>query len=159
MTASIFWLAAILVFSVVEAATVGLASIWFAIGAAIAFVLSFFVESVWVQVAVFTVISLAAMALIRPLAQRYLTPKTEATNADRVIGREGVVTQEIDNLRASGQVSVAGVEWTARSEKDALIPTGAKVTVLRIEGVKVVVRPVAVPEEEREESSCHCQTS
>lgn len=151
MTPSMFWLAAILVFGVVEAATVGLASIWFALGAAAAFALSLFVASVWVQAAVFVVVSLAAMALIRPLAQKYLTPKVEATNADRVIGREGIVTQEIDNLRAMGQVSVAGAEWTARSEEDTLLPAGTRVKVLRIEGVKIIVRPTAVPVAEKED--------
>ncbi len=151
MTPSMFWLAAILVFGVVEAATVGLASIWFALGAAAAFALSLFVASVWVQAAVFVVVSLAAMALIRPLAQKYLTPKVEATNADRVIGREGVVTREIDNLTAQGQVSVAGTEWTARSEEDTLLPAGTRVKVLRIEGVKIIVRPVAVRAAEKED--------
>lgn len=151
MTATIFWLAAILVFGIVEAVTVGLASIWFALGAAAAFGVSFFVPSVWVQAAVFAVVSLAAMALIRPLAQRYLTPRVEATNADRVIGREGVVTQEVDNLAATGRVSVAGAEWTARGEEDIPIPAGTRVQVLRIEGVKVIVRPAAVPTYAKEE--------
>lgn len=151
MTATIFWLAAILVFGIVEAVTVGLASIWFALGAAAAFGVSFFVPSVWVQAAVFAVVSLAAMALIRPLAQRWLTPRVEATNADRVIGREGVVTREIDNLAGTGRVSVAGAEWTARGEEDVPIPAGTRVQILRIEGVKVIVRPAAVPVGTKEE--------
>lgn len=144
MGMTVFWLAAMIVFGVVEAATVGLASIWFAIGAAAAFGISFAVPTLWVQVAVFTVVSLLTMVLVRPLAQKYFTPKLVATNADRVIGREGIVTEEIDNLRAVGRITVAGIEWAARSEEDAVVPAGTKVTVLRIEGVKVFVRPVAV---------------
>ena len=148
MTPTMFWLGAIVVFGAVEAATVGLASIWFAMGAAAAFLVSFVVGSVWLQAGVFVVVSLLSMALIRPLAQRYLTPKKEATNADRVIGKEGVVSKQIDNLKAEGQVFVAGSEWTARSEKDEILPAGKKVVVLRIEGVKVVVRPVAEEKED-----------
>jgi len=149
MTPTIFWLGAIVVFGIIEAATVGLASIWFALGAAAAFLVSFVaVSTVWLQTGVFVLVSLFSMVLIRPLARKYLTPKKEATNADRVIGREGIVSKQIDNLKAEGQVSVAGSEWTARSERDEIIPAGKKVTVLKIEGVKVVVRPVAEEKED-----------
>ncbi len=143
MGATIFWLAAILIFSVVEGVTVGLASIWFAVGAVAAFLVSFPVQNIWVQAAVFAVVSLACMAVVRPMAKKYLNPKLERTNADRILGREGVVVEEIDNLLAKGRIQVAGIEWAARSEEDAPLSVGTTVTVLRIEGVKAFVRPVS----------------
>ena len=105
---SICWLIALIALLVLEAATVGLVSLWFAAGALCALLTSFFVDNIWVQFAVFLVVSFVCLIAIRPLARRYVNPRRVATNADRVIGAEGVVTQAIDNLRAQGQVSVSG---------------------------------------------------
>lgn len=144
MNPSYLWLAAVILLVIIEGATVGLVSIWFAIGAAAAFLVSLFAPSFWVQLAVFAVVSVAAMALIRPLAKKYLIPKPEPTNADRILGREAVVVETIDNLTAQGRITVSGMEWAARSEGNDPIPAGTHVTILRIEGVKVFVRPAAV---------------
>ncbi len=143
MQMSVFWLIALIVFGVVEAATVGLASIWFAAGALAALISSGLGAPLWIQVVLFLVISFLTLLLIRPLAQRYLIPKQQATNADRVIGAQAVVEEEIDNRMGRGLVSVAGSMWTARSENGQIIPTGVLVRVLRIEGVKVFVLPEA----------------
>ena len=91
---------------------------------------------------IFLVVAAVALALMRPLAGKYMTPKNVATNADRAIGKEAVVTEEIDNLKGQGAVAVCGVTWTARSDDDRVIPAGETVTVLRIEGVKLFVAPV-----------------
>lgn len=135
------WLALLILFSVVEALTVGLVSIWFAAGALIALLSTFFTDSVWVHVVVFLVVSAVSMAVVRPLAKKFAVPKRVATNADRVIGKEAVVTEAIDDLAARGAVSVAGQVWTARSEAGDPIPAGETVTVLRIEGAKLLVAP------------------
>lgn len=148
MNPNYLWLAAVIILVVVEAATVGLVSLWFAVGALAAFVVSFFTPSPWIQLGVFALVSVAAMALIRPLAKKYLIPKKTATNADRILGQEALVLEEIDNLSARGRVSVAGMEWAARSEDGAPIPAGALVTILRIEGVKVFVSPAKAGEKE-----------
>ena len=79
------------------------------------------------------------MVILRPLARRYVLPTVVPTNADRVIGREAVVTEAIDNLNGKGVVVVFGVAWTARSEDGAPIPEAATVVVKRIEGVKLFV--------------------
>ena len=68
-----------------------------------------------------------------------MTPSQVATNADRAVGAEGIVIQAIDNRKAQGQVTVSGAVWTARSESEEVIPQGAQVRVLRIEGVKLIV--------------------
>lgn len=143
MTAEIiFWLAAIIVFIVVEAITVGLASIWFAIGGAAALIVALFRGPVWLQILWFLVVSLVTLILTRPLARKYVNSRTVATNADRNIGRVGMVTDRIDNLRSSGAVKLDGVEWTARSISDDLpIDAGTPVVVREIRGVKLLVEP------------------
>jgi len=139
MQMSVFWLAALILFAVIEAATVGLASIWFAAGALGALIVSGVGGSLWVQIVVFLVSSFLALLLARPLAQKYLTPKHHATNADRIIGAEAVVADEIDNLKGQGVISVAGIIWTARADNNQIIPAGVTVRVVRIEGVKAFV--------------------
>ena len=139
---SILWLVALIIFGVVEAATVGLASIWFAAGALAALILSAFLNSLLVQVVVFLAVSFVTLLLVRPLAQKYFNARRTATNADRVIGAEGMVLEDINNLKARGQVKVQGNIWTARTEDDRPIPKDTTVRVLRIEGVKLIVAPL-----------------
>lgn len=139
---SLAWLVALIVFAVAEAITVGLTSTWFALGALCALIVSVFTDHVVVQGGVFLGVSLVSLALLRPLAKKYMTPKQTATNADRAIGREAVVTEEINNLKGCGGVTVAGVHWTARSDDDAVIPPETTVRVLRIEGAKLIVTQI-----------------
>jgi len=139
MTMKIVWFALLILFGVGEAVTVGLTSIWFAVGSLGALICALLGAHLWVQIGVFLALSGLALALMRPLAKRFLTPGYSATNADRVIGADAVVTVQIDNLLGRGQVKIAGQEWTARSQDDRIIPVGTQVKVLRIEGVKVFV--------------------
>jgi len=141
MTLKVAWLALLILFSIGEAITVGLTSVWFAVGALGALLCALVGGNIWLQIGVFLALSGLALALVRPLAKKFLTPGYSATNADRVIGQEAVVTQSIDNLKGQGQVNIAGQTWTARSQDDAVIPEGTLVRVLRIEGVKVFVIP------------------
>lgn len=141
MPMKIVWLVLLIVFGVGEAATVGLTCAWFALGSLAALICTMLGGAVWLQVVVFVLVSAASLALARPLAKKFLLPGYSATNADRVIGQEAVVTQAIDNLRGQGQVNIAGQTWTARSESGAVIAQGELVRVLRIEGVKVFVAP------------------
>ena len=68
-----------------------------------------------------------------------MTFKKEDTNAGRYLGKIGIVTSEINNIAAVGQVKVLGNVWSARSSDGSIIPAGASVLVLRIEGVKLIV--------------------
>ena len=95
--------------------------------------------SVWLQLGVFLALSGLSILLIRPLTKNLLTPTPSPTNADRILGKTAVVTQEIDNVRGSGLVSISGQVWTARSQDGSLIPADSRVRVLRIEGVKAYV--------------------
>lgn len=138
---TIFWLIAFFAFAVGEAVTVGLVSVWFAVGALAAMFATALGAGLWLQVTVFLGVSALALALFKPLSSKILKPKVSATNADRVIGSAALVIETIDNAQAQGQVKVKtdGQVWTARSAHNVVIPTGTDVRVLRIEGVKVIV--------------------
>ena len=139
---TIFWLIAFLAFAVGEAVTVGLVSVWFAVGALAGLFAAALGAGLWLQVTVFLGVSALTLALFKPLSSKYLKPRVSATNADRVIGSAAVVTETIDNAQAQGQVKVSGQVWTARSAQNVVIPAGTDVKVLRIEGVKVMVETV-----------------
>ena len=128
-------------FLVVEAASVSLVSIWFAAGSLGALVASALNTPLWVQILVFLVLSGALLACLRPFAKKFIKPKITATNTDSVIGSAGFVTEDIDNLSARGQVKLGGMFWSARSTSGNPICKDTKVTVDRIEGVKVFVSP------------------
>lgn len=138
----IFWIAALVLFLVVEAVTVGLASIWFAVGALAALICAMVGGAVWLQAVWFVVVSLVALILTRPLVKKFVNGRTVATNADRNIGRTALVVEKIDNLEGTGSVRLDGVEWTARSSDDSRsIGEGAQVIVKEIQGVKLIVEP------------------
>ena len=145
--AACIWLVLVIVLLAVEASTVTLVSLWFAAGALAAMTVSFF-GPIWLQIAVFLAVSVALLTALRPLARKYFTPKITKTNVDSVIGSTGLVTAPIDNLAAAGQVKLGGMVWTARSTDGNPIAEGTKVTVDRIEGVKVFVTTV------RESAEC-----
>ena len=135
----VFWLAVVIALCAGEAATVGLVCIWFAAGALGAFLAALFGGHFWLQLIIFAVVSTAALAVIRPAAARHIKPRRSPTNADRVIGQTAMVTETVDNESGTGQVSVLGQVWSARSELDVVIPAGTQARVRRIEGVKVFV--------------------
>lgn len=143
--AAIVWLGLTVAFVIAEAATVTVISLWFAAGSLTAMAMALLGGSIWMQTLVFLVVSAAALTALRPLVRKYLTPKLTATNIDSVIGSVGIVTGDIDNLAASGQVKLNGMEWSARSTSGEPIEAGTKVQVDRIEGVKVFVSPAEIP--------------
>ena len=134
------WLGAAVVFGIVEALTAGLVSIWFVAGSAAALIGAFLGAGLGVQVALFVVVSAAALAVTRPLVRRYTAGKAVPTNLDRVLGDSGKVTETIDNENSTGAVYVDGKTWTARSADGSVIPAGTVVEILRMEGVKLFVK-------------------
>ena len=145
--AAIFWPVLLVLFLVVEAATVTLVSLWFAAGALAALLVSFFGAALWLQVLIFLAVSAAALAALRPVARKHINPRVTATNVDAVIGSTGLVTVAVDNVTAAGQVKLGAMVWSARSTSGDPIPEGTLVRADRIEGVKVFVSPVKVPAE------------
>ena len=137
----LFWLILALVLGIVEAVTVQLVAIWLALGALVAIVPALLQAPMWVQVAVFLLASVLALIFTRPFVQKVLHVKRQRTNADSVIGTTGLVTETIDNDHEKGRVLAGGLSWAARSEyEDTVIPEGQKVEILRIAGVKLIVR-------------------
>lgn len=135
----VVWAVAIAVFGIFEGLTAQLVSIWFVIGSAAALGAAALHAPPWVQAIVFFAVSMIALAVTRPIVKKHLQSKLEKTNADRCIGQDAVVTEEIDNLRATGQVKADGKIWTARSSDKSVIPAGSIVTVEKIDGVKLIV--------------------
>ena len=145
LTMTTFWLIVMVLFLVVEATTVGLVCIWFAVGSLAALLAAMCGAQLWLQIVLFLVVSAATLYFTRPLVKRYVNSKVEPTNADMVIGKECRVTETVDNIAGTGAVYVDGKTWTARSENDEVIPEGTLVTAKSIDGVKLIV---AAPEKE-----------
>ena len=142
MGAVTMWIGAIVLFLVVEAAVPGLISIWFAVGALPALLSAALGGPQWLQVALFLACSITALILTRPLAKKYVNDRVKPTNADLAVGKDCIVVEQIDNLQGSGAVTLDGKIWTARTEDEAVcLPKDSVATVLRIEGVKLIVAP------------------
>lgn len=140
---AILWLGLVIVLLVIEIATMGLTTIWFAGGAMVAFLSTFLGAGVAMQRTIFVVLSLVLLVVTRPIAVRYMRSGHVKTNAESLIGRIAVVTTDIDNLVQSGEVILSDVSWTARSREDGCrIPAGSKVKICAIEGVKLIVEEI-----------------
>lgn len=138
---AVFWLVLLVLLLILEAATLGLTTIWFAGGALAAFVASLAKADLLVQVILFLAVSVLLLVFTRPAARRWLEQKKTRTNAGSLIGDTGVVTESIDNLQSRGQVQVRGQIWTARSVADEVrIPEGSRVKIEQISGVKLMVK-------------------
>lgn len=141
----LLWVGIAVVAIIVEGCTVQLVSMWFAVGALVSAVVAVFTDDILVQLAVFSVLSILCIIATRPLAKRLKEKNGEIpTNCDRYIGKTAEVIMDIDNNNASGQVKVDGSVWSAKSVNNDLIPAGTKVRVNAIEGVKMLVTPLAV---------------
>lgn len=139
--AYLFWLIVVIAFGIVEAATLGLTSVWFAVGALAAMVCALCRGPLWLQIVLFVAVSVGCLVFTRKKVQSRFNENRQKTNADRIIGHRGVVLEEIDDRRAVGTVKVDGSIWSARSKSGAGIPAGAEVIIQAIEGVKVLVTP------------------
>lgn len=138
---TIFWIFIAIVMGVVEASTMTLVSIWFCVGAVAAMLASMFSASLFVQCVVFVIVTAIALVATRPLAKRLTNGRFTPTNADRIIGSEAVVTQRIDHIKGTGQVSISGQIWSAKSEDLSEIAEKTLVIVTKIAGVHAIVRP------------------
>ncbi|MBP3875604.1 MAG: NfeD family protein [Lachnospiraceae bacterium] len=140
MNAVYTWLLLTAALLVIEALTAGLTTIWFAGGSIVALILTFLGAPVWLQTGAFAAVSLILLLVTRPLALKYMNKGKGATSLDRMIGREVLVTEQIDNLRGTGEVQVDGQYWMARSaDSDLTIEKGETARVRSIQGVKLIV--------------------
>lgn len=141
---TILWLAAVVTFIAVEAATTALVSVWFAIGAAAAMLASFFTDSLGIQAVIFAVVSAVALAVMVPTLVRHRQEhKPPVTNGSPLtIGKQGTVLTAIEP-GLPGRVHVDGLDWQARA--DVSVPQGARIKVTDVDGAMLIVVPVTEP--------------
>lgn len=152
----LFWLAVMVIMLIIEIATLGITTIWFAGGALVAFVLAMFNVPFLVQIFVFLIVSFILLIFTRPVAVKYFNKDRARTNVEGMIGRQAVVVSEVDNLQGIGRVTVGGQEWSARTTQDGIVlPVGAVVIVKNVNGVKLIVEEKAEEQkvEERKEEN------
>ena len=138
-TISIIWLVVLAILLVIEFLTLGLTTVWFAGGALVSFLVSLAGGPLWLQLLLFIAVSVVLLLFTRPLAVKYLNKDVQKTNVDSIPGQKGIVTATIDNLKAEGQVTIQGMEWTARAKNGNTIEKGKVVRVTAVEGVKLIV--------------------
>ncbi len=140
MNMTTIWLIVFVVCIVAEIISMGLTTIWFAGGALVATVVAAIGAPLWLQIAVFAVVSLVLLYFTRPIAVKYFNKDRVKTNAESLVGKQAIVISEIDNLQGIGQVTVGGQEWSARTTEEGItLPVGSVVVVRAISGVKLMV--------------------
>ena len=143
---TVVWIVAAVIMALIEAATMGLTTIWFAAGAVAAAIAAWLCGNFLVQIIVLLAVSAAMLCFTRPVAMKRLNAR-EKNVTEQMLGRAGVVTEAINPFGA-GLVKVGGVIWTARGERpEDSFDAGRRVSVVRIEGVKIIVSPADPPEE------------
>lgn len=139
-TMLIFWIALLVILIIIEAVTAQMVTIWFAAGAAAAMVAELLNAPGWLQWVIFIAVSAIALVITRPLVRKLTKTKIQPTNADRCIGQIAVVIEDINNIEGKGQVQVNGSVWTARSSDGTVFKKDERVTVEKIDGVKLIVK-------------------
>lgn len=139
---TLVWFILIVIFVVAEIVTAGaLVSIWFCFGALAAMFAALAGMSFTIQMVIFIAVSVVLLIFTKPFAKKLLNGRIEATNAPALIGKYGIVTEEINNIEAVGAVKIDGKIWTARSSDEReIIKEGAEVKILDIQGVKLIVK-------------------
>ncbi len=142
MSPVIIWAVALVVLLAIEGATAQLVTIWFAAGALVALIAAALHAPIWLQAVLCIVVSGVTLVATRPLVKNITKRKTQSLNADRCIGETAVVTEDIDNIQATGSVKVGGIVWTARSSDGEKIEKGKNVIIEKIDGVKLIVKEI-----------------
>ncbi len=138
---TVMWLVLFLALLLIEILTMGLTTIWFAGGALVAALVSYLGGPMILQVGVFLGVSLVLLLVTKPIAMKHLNHKVEHTNAERLIGMDTIVLEEVNTLYATGKVMVNGIEWMAMpDEKEQIYPPDTVVTIVGIQGVKLIVK-------------------
>ncbi len=139
----IVWLAILVLSLIAEAMGPALISIWFSAGALVALILTFIPEvPYWVEIIVFLAVSVAAFLAIRPALKKIMQKKIVRTNADTLVGSRGIMKLGADGLN-HGEVELRGARWTAIPAREGLsIPAESIVSIVAIEGNKLLVEPL-----------------
>ncbi len=136
---TMLWLIIFAILLVIEIITLGLTTIWFALGAIAAFLAAYIGFGTVVQVIVFLVVSVVLFVLTRPIAVKFFNQERERTNAESLIGQRAIVKEAIHTLQGIGKVEVNGMEWSAKTDESESIEAGSVVLIKGIQGVKLIV--------------------
>ena len=137
-----FWLIVAGLFFVGEIFTLGFLIFWFGIGALFAMIVSFFTTNIIIQTTVFLITSTIFILATKPLVKKFVDVKKTNTNVFSIIGKKALVIKDIDPIHSSGQIKLNGEVWSAETENDEIIKEGSEVEVLKINGLKAIVKLV-----------------
>ena len=138
-----FWLILAGFFLIIEIITTGFLIFWFAVGALFAMLSSFIISNIIAQTTIFLIASVILLFVTRPFVSK-ITQKDETvkTNVYSIEGKVAKVIQDVDPIEGFGQVKVSGEVWSAKSYNDTFISKDTKVIIQKIDGVKVIVKPL-----------------
>lgn len=139
-----YWLIASGIFFVGEIVTVGFLLFWFGIAGLITMVVSLFTSNIIIQSVVFLVTSVILILSTKPFVKKFVNKETIVTNANLLIGKKAIVIQEINNLQGTGQIKIGGEIWSAQNETDSVISENQEVEIIKIEGVKLIVKQIPI---------------
>lgn len=135
------WCGLMILFLVIEIATVGLTSVWLAGGSLAALITAASGQEIIWQLTVFVAVSFILLVITRPLAKKYINSHHERTNYEELIGQTVKVTETVDNFEQTGAAFAQGKEWTARTEKDGQrLEAGTLAEVVAVSGVKLILK-------------------
>ena len=136
----ILWLAAVAAFIIIEAVTYQLISVWFVIGAIGGLIAALCGANFYIQMTVFLSVSVLLLILLRPVSMKLIKKQDFKSNADSLIGKNVLITEDVSNIKGTGLGKAGGMTWTVRTENDDVIAAGETAEVTRIEGVKLIVK-------------------
>lgn len=139
------WLILAGLFLVLEIFTAGFLIFWLSIGSLFAMIVSFFTDNIIVQTAVFVVSSTILIFATKPFLKKFAQNKSSIkTNVYSIVGKTGLVIEEINPIQSTGQIKINGETWSASTKNNIIIPEGSEVEVLEIKGVKTIVAPIKI---------------
>lgn len=139
-----YWLIASGIFFVGEIITVGFLLFWFGVAGLITMVVSFFTSNIIIQSVVFLVTSVILILSTKPFVKKFVNKETIVTNVNSLIGKKAIVIKEINNLQGTGQIKISGEIWSAQNESDSIISENQEVEIIKVEGVKLIVKQIPV---------------
>lgn len=135
----IVWILAVVIFMILEACTYQMLSIWFVIGSVGGMAAYLFGAGFYTQMAVFVAVSVLLLVCFRPMSIKLLKKQNFKSNADSLIGKDVLITEDVNNMECTGKGKIGGMEWTVRSSSGKEIKSGTAARITKIEGVKLLV--------------------
>jgi membrane protein implicated in regulation of membrane protease activity len=137
----LFWAALVVMFVIIEIATVQLVSIWLAAGSFVTMICAYIFDLSTVQeLLIFLISSAIFLAISWPLLKKARKKGYVSTNAELDVGKKAVVIENIDLNAGTGRVTLNGVDWSAVSADGSVIPKESVVTVVEVQGAKLKVQ-------------------